>query len=258
MPYLPFLDHIDPGQGGSAMVIPEYHWYNENFQPITYPCKQCSAVFLRYDEWFEHRFQQHPIPRPMLVISSAEVLTPRFVVTRAIDAAQIRLVSTYRCTVNGKSASAARLATMLANSESGFFDIYLYGEDSQVETRYEVSVEIPSIDDVRWVERDFGKLATSGSLSIHSINEFAQSTGGAVSARRYLDGLVNYLFGVLAKDRRGETALNQDQGRAKLNEAATLTNGAPTVSFALTNERSNGNMIQFPFVGGGAGLRSRM
>lgn len=50
---------------------------------------------------------------------------------------------------------------------------------------------------------------------------------------------------------------SEQLARAKLNEAATLTNGAPTVSFALTNERSNGNAnastarigVSFPFGG---------
>ncbi len=36
-------------------------------------------------------------------------------------------------------------------------------------------------------------------------------------------------------------AQSEQLARAKLNEASTLTNGAPTVSFALTNERSNGS-----------------
>ena len=50
---------------------------------------------------------------------------------------------------------------------------------------------------------------------------------------------------------------SEQLARAKLNEAATLTNGAPTVSFALTNERSSGSAnastarigVSFPFGG---------
>ena len=50
---------------------------------------------------------------------------------------------------------------------------------------------------------------------------------------------------------------SEQLARAKLNEASTLTNGAPAVSFALTNERSNGSAsastarigISFPFGG---------
>ncbi len=52
-------------------------------------------------------------------------------------------------------------------------------------------------------------------------------------------------------------AQSEQLARAKLNEASTLTNGAPTVSFALTNERSNGSAnastarigVSFPFGG---------
>ena len=50
---------------------------------------------------------------------------------------------------------------------------------------------------------------------------------------------------------------SEQLARAKLNEAATLTNGAPTMSFALTNERSSGSAnastarigVSFPFGG---------
>jgi outer membrane protein, heavy metal efflux system len=50
---------------------------------------------------------------------------------------------------------------------------------------------------------------------------------------------------------------SEQLARAKLNEAGTLTNGAPTVSFALTNERSSGSAnaatarigVSFPFGG---------
>jgi len=50
---------------------------------------------------------------------------------------------------------------------------------------------------------------------------------------------------------------SEQLARAKLNEASTLTNGAPTLSFALTNERSNGSAnaftarigVSFPFGG---------
>ena len=48
MPHMPFLDHIDPGQGGSAMVIPELPAWTSFRAAEKYPCKQCSAVFGTY------------------------------------------------------------------------------------------------------------------------------------------------------------------------------------------------------------------
>ena len=80
---------------------------------------------------------------------------------------------------------------------------------------------------------------------------------GLNAARQALRGLIgDAASGGLAEvvETRGSTAPNAlnehpslrlagqsaQLARAKLNEASTLINGAPTVSFALTNERSNG------------------
>jgi hypothetical protein len=219
MASLGFYDHIDPGQGGAAQVIPEYNWYQIPVLPILFPCKQCSEVFVTYDEWFSHRFHFHPIQRPMLVWGRNELTAPRFDVTTKIKAGQIRSVNCSTCTVNGAPIPLDALETVLGSKENGFYAVRLFSDEGKVETKYEVSVEIPSEDHIRQVEIDFGKLAATGSLNIHSINAFIQSTAKAVSAKRYIDGLANYLFGILGKDQHGETGLTQEEGFSKLNEA---------------------------------------
>lgn len=60
---------------------------------------------------------------------------------------------------------------------------------------------------------------------MHVVNAFVQSATTATTARRLTDGLANYVFGVLGKDQRGETALTQEQGWEKLNEAHQSLNG---------------------------------
>jgi len=77
MSYLSFLDHIDPGQGGSAMVIPELPAWTTFQTPEVFSCKHCGAVFSSHDAWFDHRFEKHPLRRPMLVLGDLEVLMPR-------------------------------------------------------------------------------------------------------------------------------------------------------------------------------------
>jgi len=201
------------------MVIPEYPPWNRDLEPEKYPCKHCSAVFEKYDEWFEHRFHMHPVLRPILVLGDIEVVAPRFVVMKILPSDSVRFVNVQSGRVNGSEIELPSLAALLASSDNGFFDIRLTGGDGQVESRYEVSIEIPTEEHLLWIERDFGKLAATSNLSIHGVNAFIQSTASAASARRYADGLGNYLFGVLGKDQRGGTALTQEQGRAKLNEA---------------------------------------
>ena len=219
MAYLPYLDHIDPGQGGSAMVIPTYNWYQIPVKKEVFPCNHCAIVFDTYDAWFDHRFHSHPIQRPMLVLGRHELLAPRFVVMNPLNQSEIHTVNATTCIVNGEKLPITSLATLLESRKNGFYDVRLFSDHENVETKYEISVEIPSEEHVRLVEIDFGKLAAAGVLTIHSINAFIQSTSKATTAKRYTDGLANYLFGLLGKDQRGESGLTQEQGLAKLNES---------------------------------------
>ncbi|MFZ3119673.1 MAG: hypothetical protein WA159_15305 [Variovorax sp.] len=219
MPFLPFYDHIDPGQGGSAMVIPEYPSWTTYLKPEVFPCGQCNLTFDSYDSWFEHRFQAHPIAKPMLVLGEAEIVTPRLVVTRKISAGEVRFVNTEVCRANGKATSLKEFAQLLEKSTNAFWDVTLVGAGGAVESRYEISIELPSEEHLVAVERAFMRLTAAGNLSLNGVNSLINEAAGASTAKRYLDGVSGYLFGVLGKDQRGDTTLTQEQGRTKLNEA---------------------------------------
>lgn len=219
MPFLPFYDHIDPGQGGSAMVIPEHPPWNANLKPEVYPCGHCNLSFRSYDEWFQHRFQLHPIPRPMLVLGDVEVVTPRFVVMQSLQANEVRAVNANTCIVNGVESSVEGFAKQLSTATNSFFTVSLVGGGGTLQSKYEISVELPALEEVQAIELAFARLAAMGSLSVNSVNSFIREVAFASTAKRYLDGLSGYLFGILAKDQRGETSLTQEQGRMKLNEA---------------------------------------
>lgn len=218
MPFLPYYDHIDPGQGGSAMVIPEYPPFDKN-RTQRFPCQKCDKEFSTYDAWFQHRFEAHPFQRPTLFLGTSEITTPRLVVTAPLSADEIRVVNTEQCRLDGDRISAIRLGQELAQAKSGFFKVELVGTDANIRADYEISVEIPSDDDVKLVEDEFQRLNGTGMVSVVSINQFIQHTLQAKTARRYVEGLAAYLYGVLGKDQKGGTYLTQQQGRGRLNEA---------------------------------------
>jgi len=155
----------------------------------------------------------------MLVLGRHELMSPRFVVMSALEAGQIHAVNSKTCMVNGGTIPLDSLENVLVSKANGFYEVRLFGDEGRVETKYEISVEIPSEEHIHQIEMDFGNLAAVGILNIHSINAFIQSTTKAVTAKRYKDGLANYLFGILGKDQHGETGLTQEQGFAKLKEA---------------------------------------
>lgn len=218
MPYLPYYDHIDPGQGGSAMVIPEYPPFDlSHYQ--RFPCHKCENEFSSYEAWFQHRFEAHPFLRPALFLGTREITTPRLTIATPVDVEQIRIANTVECWLDGRQVGATRLVETLAQAKIGFFRVKLLGDDAGLRADYEISVEIPESADLQRVESEFQRATRAGVLSVVSVNQFIQHTLEARTARRYVDGLAAYLYGVLAKDQKGDTYLTQQQGRVRLNEA---------------------------------------
>lgn len=218
MPYLPYYDHIDPGQGGSAMVIPEYPPVDlSRYQH--FPCQKCGDEFSSYEAWFQHRFESHPLLRPTLFLGTREITTPRLTLTAQANADQMRIANTVECWLDGCKVGATTLAQTVTQAKAGFFRVTLLGDVPGLQSDYEISVEIPEDADVQRVESEFQRATRAGILSVVSINQFIQHTLEARTARRYVDGLAAYLYGVLAKDQKGDTHLTQQQGRVRLNEA---------------------------------------
>lgn len=218
MPYLPYYDHIDPGQGGSAMVIPEYPPVDlSRYQ--RFPCQKCEKEFASYEAWFQHRFESHPLLRPTLFLGTREITSPRLIVRAPVKADQMRIANTLECWLDGRKVTAAALVQTLAQAKEGFFRVKLVEGDSGLQSDYEISIEIPEDGDLQHVESEFQRAIQAGVLSVVSVNQFIQLSLEARTARRYVDGLAAYLYGVLAKDQKGDTHLTQEQGRVRLNEA---------------------------------------
>jgi hypothetical protein len=184
-----------------------------------FPCQKCDKEFSTYDAWFQHRFEAHPFSRPVLFLGAQEITTPRLVVTYPIRADQIQLANADECRLDGRRITVPELAKKLAHTKAGFFKIELIGTNADIHSQYEISVEIPEDDDIKLVESEFQRLNGSGIVSVTTINQFIQHTLKAKTARRYVDGLSAYLYGILAKDQRGDTRLTQEEGRVRLNEA---------------------------------------
>lgn len=181
--------------------------------------------------------------RPILVLGETEITTPRFTVTRDIPVDSVRLLNVHRCEVNGRKIAAERLTSMIADSKDAFLRVTLFGLDGAVRSDYEISFEVPAVEDLELVERRFSEVASDEELSIHAINSFITASSSAKSSRRYLESLSNYLFGVLAKNRKGQSSLSLEQGRAKLNEAGqylqTLDRPLARVISAIVDFQSN-------------------
>ena len=69
---------------------------------VWYPCRHCTSKFDTMEDLRRHRFEAHPLARPMLFVQGAEVGATPFRVTRQLTAADIQLDKATKATLNGK------------------------------------------------------------------------------------------------------------------------------------------------------------
>ena len=213
-----FLDFIDPGNSGGSVPAPPSPWERLSPPaPVVYRCIICNATFLDPDRLFEHRFTAHPYKRPALILGGRELTSPREVVVRPLTAADIVLANTDLCFFDGATVKPEHLATMLSNQRDGLHTVVL--NKLGIETPYEIAFEIAAPTELAEVDRLFLSIVGAETLTLDRINLFADMAEPYPTARRYLDGLCQYLYGLLAKDQRGGTHLQQSDYKTRFNLA---------------------------------------
>lgn len=213
-----FLDFVDPGNSGGSVPTPPSPWDRlPPPAPMVYQCSVCNATFRDADQLSEHRFSAHPYRRPALILRGRELTSPREIVVEPLLCSHIALANTDCCIFDGRPVKPELLPRLLAKCQEGLHTIML--EKRGIETTYELDFEIADAVELAKVERLFLSIVGSETLSLDRINLFAEMTSKYATARRYMDGLCHYLYGVLAKDQRGGTHLPQTEYKTKFNLA---------------------------------------
>lgn len=241
----PNLEHIDPGNAGGSVVIPESPDYVPPARVPTFVCAQCKQRFYSADELFDHRFAQHPLRRPVLVLDGHELLTPTHLVRRRLTRDGIAFGNVSRCWLNGVAVDPADLSVRLTEFGDTLVSIRLESGDGSVESVYEIDISVPEPEHVAEVEKRFAELAAIGELDIAAIERFIQATRPARTALGLVDAASQYLYGVLAKDQQGGTRLTLEEGRARFNQALEGLAGYESELATVLTEVINFNQNAF-------------
>lgn len=191
-------------------------------KPMLQRCPQCEKEFSNAEALSHHRFEAHPYLQPVLVINGMELIGRRHTISKEIRAKNISCTNTSECWINEKSVTNGELSKRIASVRQGFVTVVLKNNLGQVTTTYELDIAIPELVDIIDVDKRFFEFSSVGKLSAMSVNDFIQVTRNFHSARTYVDGLSSYLYGVLAKDQRGDITLSREQGRARMTYALQL------------------------------------
>lgn len=185
--------------------------------PPTFRCTKCNLQFDNEAALRLHRFQAHPFKRPLLFIRGTEIGSTPLTITRAINPRDVDTGACSTAIVNGIKMSAKELAGTLASIEQDTVRIILEGDGTTAS--FEVRIEIASDEDMAGVEHVFFGMVRDGRLDMRAIMQFIQEANQFKSAAGYCDGICEYFYGVLAKERSPESSLRYDVYREKFTRA---------------------------------------
>lgn len=183
-----------------------------------YPCNQCDAIFDSLDLLRTHRFEKHPIESPVLLVRGVEIGGQPVQITTPLAPTDVALLSTDEAIINGKPVSAAEVGEALSRFKQETAQIQ-FGDDPARFPRV-LHFRVASHHDLIGVEHCFRDTAADGRLDRRAIDDFIDRCKCFPTAGFYCDGIAEYLYGVLAKERSNEVDIPYERHREKFNRAA--------------------------------------
>lgn len=208
--------------------------------PTVYRCGQCDQTFDSADALRTHRFETHPLRRPVLVVRDREVGTRPLRVTTALKAAHIKIEGCDRALLNGQEVPVHRVPAILASSSSDVVRLLL--EKSGVEAVFELDFRIASVSDLEGVEEQFRRTAAGRKLNLRSVEAFISAASTFRSAIGYCDGICTYLYGVMAREDAADSSLPYDAYGGRFAKAAE-----ELAAYERPLARMIGSLVEFHF-----------
>lgn len=208
--------------------------------PPEYRCAQCSEVFATVDALRKHRFEDHPLYQPTLMLKGRELGSHPVRITAPVNESDLLVEKCDYALLNGEQVSVPSLPRVIANLPHGVSQLRLIGGEVSVE--FTLDLRIASESDLIGIEREFEKTAAGRRLDTRAIDSFISATSEFRSAIGYCDGICAYLYGVLAKEGSRDSSLPNEAYVGKFTNAAE---GLGAYDRPLA--RTIGSLIEFHF-----------
>ncbi len=194
-----------------------------HFQPtrIRYSCEHCANDFAELEALRRHRFEQHPLRQPVLIVRGRPVGEQAMQVVTALQASEVAVEDATRCTLAGRSVPPALLGEILATMRREFVVLEIANAGVAVQRR--LDFQIADDVDLAGVDAAFERMANGQALNLEAVSRFTSECRKFASAKPYWDGISHYLYGVMAKERSPDSGLRHDQyGERYLRAAEAL------------------------------------
>lgn len=191
--------------------------------PTIYVCEQCGQQYPDIEGLRRHRFEQHPLRQPSLLVRGRAVGQLTLTVMTPLRPSDVVAEDSTYCKVKGQAIAPELLGACLAEMTHEFVDIEL-GNQGTI-THCKIDFRIAGEADLLGVEAAFIRMARDRVLSLDAVSRFITDCRGFASATPYCDGICQYLYGVMAKEKSPDSGLPPERYVEKFSQAAETLAG---------------------------------
>ena len=172
-------------------------WVREPKAP-EFPCPECGLVFATERDKRAHQFDGHSYQRPILVFRGRECGRSRLMVTTPSISSDWYIANATSVSLNGQASSPVDVATYLSEIRFGVQAVTVQNISS--ERTFEFDFCLAEEEDLDLVDQALNKLISGRVLDRSTIDAFIMRAGRGQTARRYREGIANYLYGALLRE----------------------------------------------------------
>lgn len=177
--------------------------------PVRYTCEHCAQSFSDLEALRKHRFEQHPVRQPALLLRGKPVGALPQVLMTPLGPSDVLVEDATHCLLNGKPLPPARLGQQLAAMRREFAEVELSSQGAT--TSCQLDFRVADEAHLAGVEAAFLRLARDRLLNIEAVARFNEDCRAFASAMPYCDGIAHYLYGVMAKERFPDSGLKHEE-----------------------------------------------
>ncbi|RZR39857.1 hypothetical protein [Vibrio vulnificus] len=214
-----YTNFIDPGNSGGSVPTPDT---SIPFVPrkTVYPCRFCATTFGTDGLRVQHEWNEHPSKNPQLYIRGKAVGSTRLTISTKLSPEDIEFTNCERLTINGYEVHLDDASQLLSSKEKHFFDVTAINQN--ISRVFKVDVDIANPAELEQVDSLFWLILNREDFTEELITQFVRSCSDFASTRDYVDGIIKYLQGIMAKDGKAQVLIFEDfdkrfsQARTKL------------------------------------------
>lgn len=177
--------------------------------PVRYVCEHCAQSFAELEALRKHRFEQHPVRQPALLLRGKPVGALPLLLMTPLHAADVLVEDASRCLLNGQPVELAHLGKQLADLRQEYAQVELRNEGTA--TRCVLDFRVADEAHLAGVEAAFLRLARERVLNLQAVSQFNDDCRAFASAMPYCDGISHYLYGVMAKEHSPDSGLKHEE-----------------------------------------------